>query len=75
MYLGDKEVEMLCLNALRWLVPLGFFFFRESCFRPSGDRKRTGHNPTHYRDPRHYRKVCEGLRYTETEGPDAGALG
>jgi len=59
MYLADVEVQALCLNALMWCAPNGFFFFRESCFRPSGDRKRTGHNPTHYRDPRWYRKITE----------------
>jgi phosphoethanolamine N-methyltransferase len=74
MYLGDAEVEMLCANALAWLKPDGYFFFRESCFRPSGDRKRTGYNPTHYRDPRHYRKTCESLRFTPESGPDAGEL-
>ncbi len=26
----------------------GVLFFRESCFKPSGDKKR-GNNPTHYR--------------------------
>jgi len=30
------------------LAPGGVLFFRESCFRPSGDRPRNG-NPTHYR--------------------------
>lgn len=31
----------------------GIFFFRESCFRQSGDRARKA-NPTHYRNPREY---------------------
>lgn len=68
MYLADVEVEALCLNALTWLAPMGFFFFRESCFRPSGDRKRVGHNPTHYRDPRWYRKTCEEQSVVEADG-------
>ncbi len=31
----------------------GTVFFRESCFKQSGDAKR-GSNPTHYRNPRDY---------------------
>lgn len=31
----------------------GTVFFRESCFKQSGDAKR-GSNPTHYRNPRNY---------------------
>lgn len=33
-------------------------FFRESCFRQSGDKKR-GNNPTHYRNPRDYFRVFD----------------
>jgi len=36
MYLEDVEVEKLFVNMLRWLRPDGYFFFRESCYHPSG---------------------------------------
>ena len=36
-----------CLLILQ-LTEDGVLFFRESCFKPSGDKKR-GNNPTHYR--------------------------
>jgi hypothetical protein len=35
------------------LAPGGVVFFRESCFRQSGDKARKA-NPTHYRNPREY---------------------
>lgn len=38
-------------------LPGGHLFFRESCFRQSGDKKRDGENPTHYRDPAFYEYV------------------
>ena len=28
MYLADIEVYALCMNALLWLAPAGYFFFR-----------------------------------------------
>ena len=40
-----------CADGNYWCVQLtegGVLFFRESCFKPSGDKKR-GNNPTHYR--------------------------
>lgn len=36
----------------RWVKPSGNIFFRESCHRQSGDRKRLTSNPTQYRDPK-----------------------
>lgn len=42
----------------------GLIFFRESCFRQSGDAKR-GANPTHYRNPRDYFAIFDG---TEVAG-------
>ena len=35
-------------------------FFRESCFRQSGDVKRSS-NPTHYRNPRDYFAIFDGV--------------
>jgi len=40
-----------CADGIHWCMQLtegGVLFFRESCFKPSGDKKR-GNNPTHYR--------------------------
>ncbi|MBA0856127.1 hypothetical protein Goshw_023756 [Gossypium schwendimanii] len=57
MYLSDKEVENLAERMLKWLKVGGHIFFRESCFHQSGDCKRKN-NPTHYREPRFYTKIC-----------------
>ena len=38
----------------------GLVFFRESCFRQSGDVKRSS-NPTHYRNPRDYFAIFDGV--------------
>lgn len=48
MYLADAEVQSLASRMLTWLRDDGVVFFRESCFRQSGDKKRKA-NPTHYR--------------------------
>ncbi|KDO18851.1 hypothetical protein SPRG_15850 [Saprolegnia parasitica CBS 223.65] len=53
MYLDDDEVARLAQKTLKWLRPGGEVFFRESCFRQSGDVKRTS-NPTKYRHPSFY---------------------
>lgn len=53
MYLSDAEVEAFAHKALRWLSPGGRLFFRESCYRQSGNVAR-GFNPTNYRDPEEY---------------------
>ncbi|ETP27600.1 hypothetical protein F442_23122, partial [Phytophthora nicotianae P10297] len=53
MYLGDEEVKNFAKKAIKWLRPGGKLFFRESCFRQSGDVKRNT-NPTHYRHPSFY---------------------
>ncbi|GFH31594.1 phosphoethanolamine-N-methyltransferase, partial [Haematococcus lacustris] len=47
MYLSDHEVERLAARMLQWVSPGGVIFFRESCFKQSGDKPRTD-NPTHY---------------------------
>ncbi|KAF9667536.1 hypothetical protein SADUNF_Sadunf15G0033400 [Salix dunnii] len=57
MYLSDKEVENLVERMVKWVKVDGFIFFRESCFHRSGDSKRK-YNPTHYREPRFYTKIC-----------------
>ncbi len=48
MYLADEEVQSLAQRMLEWLTPGGTLFFRESCFKQSGDKPRKD-NPTHYR--------------------------
>ncbi|TYZ59744.1 hypothetical protein PybrP1_009819 [[Pythium] brassicae (nom. inval.)] len=53
MYLSDDEVKAFAQKAVKWLRPGGKLFFRESCFRQSGDVKR-GINPTNYRHPSFY---------------------
>ncbi|KAJ0397192.1 hypothetical protein ATCC90586_007630 [Pythium insidiosum] len=53
MYLSDEEVKRFAQKAVKWLRPGGKIFFRESCFRQSGDVKR-GANPTNYRHPSFY---------------------
>ena len=60
MYLSDSEVEAFARKALKWLAPGGVLFFRESCFRQSGDKARGGFNPTHYRNPRDYFAAFDG---------------
>jgi len=51
------QVENLAGRMIKWLKVGGYVFFRESCFHQSGDSKRK-YNPTHYREPRFYTKVC-----------------
>lgn len=48
MYLSDDEVSALAHGMLSWVAEGCSVFFRESCFRQSGDRQRNN-NPTHYR--------------------------
>lgn len=67
MYLGDEEVSSLATRALSWVVPGGVVFFRESCFRQSGDKQRAK-NPTHYRDPREYFKLFDDARGVAADG-------
>jgi len=54
MYLTEDEVQNLFTRMLTWLRPGGYLFFRESCFHQSGDKKRSGNNPTMYRSPTMY---------------------
>ena len=67
MYLSDGEVASLARRALRWLAPGGALFFRESCFRQSGDKQRAK-NPTHYRDPREYFRLFDDARGVAADG-------
>ncbi|ETK83171.1 hypothetical protein L915_11577 [Phytophthora nicotianae] len=53
MYMEDEEVKEFAKKAVKWLRPGGKLFFRESCFKQSGDLKRNS-NPTHYRHPGFY---------------------
>ncbi|KAI0491653.1 hypothetical protein KFK09_025913 [Dendrobium nobile] len=57
MYLSDDEVQKLAEKMIKWIKVGGYIFFRESCFHQSGDSKRKV-NPTHYREPRFYTKIC-----------------
>ena len=61
MYLNDAEVEAFADKALRWLSPGGVLFFRESCYRQSGDADRS-FNPTNYRDPEEYTFMIRAAR-------------
>jgi phosphoethanolamine N-methyltransferase len=70
MYLGDAEVAQLATDALTWVAPGGTIFFRESCFRQSGDAPRAS-NPTHYRDPRAYFDAFDGAEVALEDGSHA----
>lgn len=61
MYLGDAELVDLAARLLNSLKPGGHLFFRESCFRQSGDRTRS-FNPSHYRTMSAYSVVFEMAR-------------
>ncbi|ODM86524.1 Phosphomethylethanolamine N-methyltransferase [Orchesella cincta] len=59
---SDEEVEKLTVKMLGWLSDGGYLFIRESCYRPSGDVKRTT-NPTYYRSPIDYFKISQNKIY------------
>ncbi|XP_064641506.1 uncharacterized protein LOC135496243 [Lineus longissimus] len=67
MYLTNDEVRKLAKNALKWLREDGYFFFRESCFHQSGNKKR-GFNPTEYRSPTEYNSLIQSEYVTEGDG-------
>ncbi|RHY81399.1 hypothetical protein DYB37_003339 [Aphanomyces astaci] len=67
MYLNDVEVKKLALKNLHWLRTGGEVFFRESCFRQSGDVKRTS-NPTQYRHPSFYMDAFSSVVIDEGNG-------
>ncbi|XP_071957876.1 uncharacterized protein [Antedon mediterranea] len=68
MYLSDAEVNELIINIIKWIKPGGKVFFRESCFRQSGNTKRD-FNPTNYRSPSTY---CAMLQLAKAETPAMG---
>lgn len=67
MYLSDDEVQGLAANMLHWLDDDGVVFFRESCFRQSGDKARSN-NPTHYRNPRTYFQIFDAAQEILPDG-------
>ncbi|CAG9464468.1 unnamed protein product [Pedinophyceae sp. YPF-701] len=70
MYLSDAEVQSLMTRALKWTAPGGRLFFRESCFRQSGDKRR-GFNPTKYRDPAQYFAMMDAASHDLGGGREA----
>ncbi|KAK9826761.1 hypothetical protein WJX81_007185 [Elliptochloris bilobata] len=67
MYLSNAEVAKLAADALSWVAEGGIVFFRESCFRQSGDKQRRT-NPTHYRNPREYFAIFDAAMVSEADG-------
>jgi len=67
MYLSDHEIEVLIRKSLEWLNEGGVLFFRESCYRPSGDRKRE-ENPTHYRGVTSYFAILDKVFFKSEDG-------
>lgn len=68
MYFGDVEVQQFAMNALKWMKPYGHLFFRESCFKKSGDVVSPSSNPTHYRHPGFYVGTFESACIREDDG-------
>lgn len=73
MYLSDDEVRAFAAKAVRMLRPGGKVFFRESCFRQSGDVKRSS-NPTYYRHPSFYVGAFGSVTSDETSSNGLGYL-
>ncbi|XP_013391180.1 phosphoethanolamine N-methyltransferase-like [Lingula anatina] len=67
MYLGDEEVRAVAEKILSWLKDGCYFFFRESCFHQSGDKKREA-NPTKYRDPATYSNLFKSVSVPVPDG-------
>jgi len=67
MYLSDHEIEKLIKKSLSWLSEGGVLFFRESCYRQSGDRRRED-NPTHYRDVTSYFAILDKVFFKSEDG-------
>jgi len=63
MYLSDEEAQGFITKILKMLKPHGLFFFRESCFKQSGDRDAESINPTNYRSPNDYTSFVSTLQY------------
>ncbi|XP_069036450.1 phosphoethanolamine methyltransferase isoform X2 [Lepisosteus oculatus] len=73
MYLSDAELLSLTRRMLGWLRPGGYFFFRESCFHKSGDRKRS-FDPSLYRTPASYNHLVTSAVWAEP-GPSSRSYG
>ena len=58
MYLDDAETAKVFARIFDSLKPGGTFFMRESCFRQSGNKKRS-FNPTKYRSDELYESLIE----------------
>jgi hypothetical protein len=58
---NNQQVRLLAARTLQWCKPHAHAFFRESCFRQSGDVSRA-FNPSHYRHPSFYTKVFSEVR-------------
>ena len=58
MYLDDAETAKVFTRIFDSLKPGGTFFMRESCFRQSGNKKRS-FNPTKYRSDELYESLIE----------------
>eukprot|EP00884_Botryococcus_braunii_P018713 jgi/Botrbrau1/5525/Bobra.0023s0012.1 len=67
MYLCNEECAKLAGDILHWLTDGGIFFFRESCFRQSGDLPRKA-NPSHYRNPREYFAIIDAAEQKLEDG-------
>ncbi|KAK9800739.1 hypothetical protein WJX73_003088 [Symbiochloris irregularis] len=67
MYLSDEECAKLAADALTWVGDDGVVFFRESCFKQSGDKLRKS-NPTHYRNPRQYFHIFDNVEVQQADG-------
>eukprot|EP00118_Oscarella_pearsei_P012631 m.94537 g.94537 ORF g.94537 m.94537 type:complete len:377 (+) comp36822_c0_seq4:1543-2673(+) len=66
-YISDLEMQPLLTKVLRWLREDGRFFFRESCFHTSGDKKRT-FDPSQYRSPLAYCTILDSICIQEADG-------
>ena len=64
-------MRTLAQRTLEWCQPGAHAFFRESCFRQSGDVSRA-FNPSHYRHPSFYTRVFSGVR--ARGGPNFGGF-
>jgi hypothetical protein len=60
-------VRSLAAKSLQWTKLGGYVFFRESCFRQSGNVSRT-FNPSHYRHPAHYTDLFSSVTCIEADG-------
>lgn len=67
MYLADGEVAYLAKKLLEWTTTNGYLFFRESCFRQSGDVHRS-FNPSKYRHPSFYSSLFSSVSTTNQNG-------